>query len=335
MERITSNFNLGLIAESEKFIPAIHGQTPSDDVNGSADLTNSAESSGFRTIPPEANALPESVIPTAKEPNHANLEAQTIAEPAKVTAESPGARSRNKKKSEPKKKTAKSSGIASLTDGLAEEQKAAVDRLLKEIPEAFKDYSTRRRKLGEHLSELQEVFAKAGKNGRLQKCLNHLHIPKSTAYDLIGRHKRIIDLDLPDVILQAAEAVGIDLGAPELYSRVEDLRFSREGLDLAKAKEIIEPLTKKAKRAVTQKFGPGITEEEKKVFKVFDALRRSMADFAGKEKEKVLAKALDLYAHYYLQHKEPMSLEMIPTRAEDDWVLLPSQGKAAKEVTCQ
>jgi hypothetical protein len=327
---------INIVPQEQQLIPAIHAQTSAVEAIGPADGNNSAELSGFRTIRSITDALPEDVTPRAKAPN---LEVQTIAGPEKTTtAASPVGLTGNKGKSSRKKKTAKSSGIqkiASLSDGLDKEQKVELDRLLKEIPEALKDYSIHRRKFGKSLYELQAVFAKAGKNGRFQTCLRRLHIPKSTAYDLIGRHKRIVDLDLPAVILQAADEVNIDLGAPELYSRVEDLRFSREGLDLAKAKEIIGPLAKKAKREVTALFGPGITEEEKKAFKVFDAIRRSMGDFTGIQKKKALSEALNYYAHYDLGYKEQTSIELVPTKAEDDWVLLPSQGKAtAKEVTC-
>ncbi len=297
--------NINIIPQEQQLIPAIHGQTAAGEVNDAAEgKHHPGESSGFRTIRSITNDLPEDATPRAK-----------------------AARPKKQKQSQAKK-----SPDELLSDGLNEEQKVVLARLLKEIPEVCEDYSRRRSEFGKLLYELQQVFSTAGKNGRFQKCLNHLHIPKSTAYDLIGRYQRI--KDLPDVIVQAADQVNIDLGAPKVYSRFEELRFSRKDLDLAEAKRIIEPLTKKAKREVTSKFGPGITDEEKKVFPIYDALQRSMGDLTNKEKKELLTEALNLFAHYDLQCQEPFSISVVPTKAEDDWVLLPSKGKTMKEVTC-
>jgi hypothetical protein len=314
------------ISPQEQLLPAIHEQTSAGEVNGPAVGKNSAESSGSRTIRSTPNALPEDAASTAKELNHVNLELQTTPEPGKATPPISADRPKKQKQSRVKKSAAES-----LNNGLNEEQKLTVDRLLKEIPEAFKGCATRRRKLGECLSELQEVFAKAGKNGRFHTCLRQLHIQKSTAYDLIGRYKRINNISPP--ILEAADELGIDLGAPKMYSRFEELH-PPEGLDLAKAKELLAQLTKKPKPVVTPKFGPGITQEENQMFKVLDALRRSMGDFTHKEKKELLPEVLNLYAHYYLQNKEQMSIKVVPTKAEDDWVLLPSKGKSTEEATC-
>jgi hypothetical protein len=268
--------------------------------------------------------------------NSSKSKSRPIAGPKKAAPQSSARHSKNNKKSPPEKPGAESSGIrtiASLSKGLNEKQEKEVKRLLKEIPEAYKGYVGRRSELGKALCELQQVLATAGKNGRFKQCLDHLRIPKSTAYELIGRYESTKDIE--PLFLQAADELGIDLGAPKVYSQFAELRFARQGLNLEKARKIIEPLTKKAKRDVTASFGPGITDEEKGAFKVFDAIRRSMGDFTDLQKKKALTEALNYYAHYFLGYKEPTSIALVPTKAENDWVLLPSKGKAAaKEVTC-
>jgi hypothetical protein len=228
----------------------------------------------------------------------------------------------------PKPKSSGNRTISALTKGLTEDEKAVVDRLLKEIPDSLKDYANRSSELGKSLYELQQVFATAGRKGRFSRSLAELKVPKSTAYDLIACYTTI--KDLPAVILQAAEEAGIDLGSPKLRSRVEDLSISRADLDLASARTIIEPLTKKTKREVRPRFGPGITDDEKIVYVVYDALRRSTGDLSDHKKKEAVAKALNWYAHYVLKYEQPAKMELTPTKAADDWVLNPSKGKTAE-----
>jgi hypothetical protein len=181
-------------------------------------------------------------------------------------------------------------------------------------------------KVGQLLRQLQQVFASAGRKGRFDQCLCLLHIPRSTAYDLIERYE-ILEA-LPPAILQAADEVGLDLGAPKLRPQVQALSSSRADLDPTTARTMIEPLTKKAKREKRAKFGPGITDDEKAVYSLFDALRRSTGDLSAVKKKDLLTKALDLYAYYVLNYDKPATITLMPTKAENDWVLNPAAGKS-------
>ena len=245
---------------------------------------------------------------------------------AEISSAKPGKKARRGRTNKPKSSRIRK--ISHLTKGLTEEEKSVVDRLLKRILDALKGYSNRSRVLCKLLYELQQVFATPGRNGRFNRILEEFKIPKSTAYDLIARYTTI--MDLPAVILEAADEAGIDLGAPKLRSRIEDLTFSREDLDLAKARTIIEPLTRRAKRELRAKFGPGITDDEKIVYAIYDALRRSTGNLTDIKKKECVAKALNFYAHYILKYEQPATIELTPTQAEDDWVLNPARGKNSK-----
>lgn len=218
--------------------------------------------------------------------------------------------------------------IQSLTTDLPEEQKSTILALLEQIPEVYKFYWLRHQELGELLFKLQQQFANAGAKGRFNRCLRYLHIPKSTAYDLIKRYGAV--KDLPDLIRQAAEEAVIDLGAAKCRSRLGELRFKRQGLTLQEAKDAIDSW-KKPKREARAKFGTGITKKEQKQFKVFDALRKAMSNLPAIEKKEYLQKGLNFWAHYCGEYTGPTTITLTPTKAEDDWVLHPEGGKSSRQ----
>jgi hypothetical protein len=173
--------------------------------------------------------LREDARPRKHETNHFIPEVQTTADPEGVSAGRSVLPSHNSNKELAGKKSAgaKSSTIWSLdllAKGLTPDRKSKVERLLHEIPEEWMTYTKRRREVGLLLRELQQVFASAGRKGRFEQCLGHLHIPKSTAYDLLAGYETL--KALPPAILDAADEAGIDLGSPKLRPQVQALSSS-------------------------------------------------------------------------------------------------------------
>jgi hypothetical protein len=218
---------------------------------------------------------------------------------------------------------------SSLTEGMTTAQKAEVEALMRAIPEQWSSYKTRRTDLGCALRKLQAAFASAGKNGRFTRCLTELQIPRATAYGLIERYESV--QHLPETLLQSANEAGLDLAAPRTYARLDNIRFSRADLTKEKAQKIINNLLKKTERHKNPEFGPGITEQEKKAYRLFNAMRKATGDLDAKEKKVVLQAALNLYAKYENVCTEPEQFTITPTAAEDDWVLQPARGKTAQQ----
>lgn len=105
-----------------------------------------------------------------------------------------------------------------------------------------------------------------------------------------------------------------------------EMRFVPAG----KAEEMIAELEKTPTKVKVPEFGEGITEEDKKVYRAFQAMKKGIDSLDANEKKGVLCKALNLVGHYEKLFANSETLTITPTKADNDWVLLPALGKISK-----
>jgi hypothetical protein len=141
-----------------------------------------------------------------------------------------------------------------------------IKTLDKQLTTAWSGYVRNRFELGRILQELQELL-----RGQFRAHLANRNFARSTAYDLLADYDRV--KDLPAIILEMAEAIGIDIAASRYGTYIEANRSRlKEPVTKAAATAFLAGIQNAGKRAAPGTTPASLNKYERRRHDAFRSL---------------------------------------------------------------